>query len=126
MCKGLKRIGLVAALLAVGGLSFSACVLSAEPGGASVSTSYYSPMYYNGYIVYYDTAGLPLYYIGGAAYYVPATHGQYHSYRHHYTTHRTHYSQWYSSRGHRYKATGRATPVRHGGKAKHGAKGRRR
>ena len=126
MCKGLKRIGLVAALIAVGGFSLSACVLSAEPGEVSVGTSYYSPMYYNGYIVYYDSVGSPIYYSGGATYYVPSTYGQYHAYRSHYTTHRGNYNRWNSSQGHRYKATGRAQPRRAQPGSRGKAKGRRR
>lgn len=125
MRKALERFGMVAALITVGGLASTGCMVSADAGEGSVSTSYYSPMHYNGNIVYYDTAGLPIYYVGGSAVYVPSTYSHYGAYRTHYSTHRGNYNRWYGARGQRYRATGRAPARRHAQPARRGQPVRR-
>jgi hypothetical protein len=110
----INRISLAAALVGGFALLGSACYVGASPEGGVVATSYYQPMYYNGAIVYYDSGGLPYYYSGGATVYVPSSYPGYHSYRTHYTSNRTHYNRWYSSRGHRYKTHRRGAQSRRG------------
>lgn len=140
----MERFGMVAALVTVAGFGSTGCMVSAEPGELSVSTSYYSPMHYNGHVVYYDTVGLPIYYVGGSAVYVPSTHSSYGAYRTHYTSHRGNYNRWYGSRGRqlRTRSAARSTrrakparrarparsvkPARRGHPQKHGGKSHRR
>jgi hypothetical protein len=68
-----------------------------------IGTSYYQPLYYEGYPVYYSDAGAPYYYSGGQSVYIPASYGLYNTYVSHYRTHRVHYVRWYSSTGQRYR-----------------------
>lgn len=94
------------------------CYVSAAPAEPVVATSYYTPLYYNGYVVYYDDVGRPVYYVGGARYYIPATYVGYHRYTDHYRVHRVHYARWYGARGHRYRTYRRAHGAhRRGGRA---------
>ena len=97
-----KNLALTLALVAAVGMVSSSCFVSTS-GEPVVSTGYYTPQYYNGYVVYYDTLGRPMYYTGGVRYYVPATYMHYNSYVSHYRTHRVHYNRWNRSRGHRYR-----------------------
>src|ERR1041385_7112880 len=58
-------------------LSFAAgCYAYAEPAGTIPPPEYaygYSPVYYDGYVVNYDDAGRPFYYVNGAVVWVPPT-----------------------------------------------------
>ena len=88
------------------GLAASGCYVSAEPayaGAPTVATSYYQPLYYNGYVVYYDTYGRPMYYVNGMAYYIPASYAYYGYYVNHYRRYRPYYNRWYRYRGYRYR-----------------------
>ena len=89
------------------GLAGSACYVESQPatyrttyqptasyGTAPttvVDTNYYRPLYYQGYVVYYDTYGRPYYYLNGAQYYIPSTYHYYNYYTWHYNRYRTHY-----------------------------------
>ncbi len=78
----------------------------------------YNPMYYEGYVIYYDDIGRPMYYANGAPYYVPATYPRYQSYVQHYHTYRVPYQRWYGTHGvqyRHYRRPGVRTVVRHVG-----------
>lgn len=68
-----------------------------------VATANYNPMYYDGYVVYYDDGGRPLYYVNGSPVYVPPTYRGYHSLVNHYHHHRVPYRRWYANHGVRYR-----------------------
>jgi len=98
---------LLVMLILVGGLSTvsTGCVVGvSEPAEPTVNTSYYTPMYYNGAVVYYSAAGLPYYYLNGAAVYIPRTYYGYNRYYSHWSANRVYYSRWYRARGHRYRS----------------------
>ena len=65
---------------------------------------YYTPKYYEGYVVYYDDAGLPYYYGGGRQIYVPRTSPYWNTYHSHWRTNRTHYSRWNREHGNTYRS----------------------
>lgn len=96
-----SAIAITLALFAAGALVLGGCRVTLGPG--HVATSYYTPLYYQGYVVYYDEVGRPVYYANGARYYIPAGYVDYGRYAAHYRTHRVHYNRWYRSRGHRYR-----------------------
>jgi hypothetical protein len=110
MTKNIKHLVFAGAVIAMA-LGTSGCVIRARApavtvsaGTTAVATPYYTPMYYNGYVVYYDNGGLPIYYVNGAAYYVPRAYPHYGRLVGHYRTYRPHYQRWYSSHGVRYRA----------------------
>lgn len=74
-----------------------------QPSRVVVGTSYYAPLFHNGYVVYYDSVGRPIYYVNGVRYFVPRTHARYDLYLRHYRRHRRAYRRWYRARGHRYR-----------------------
>lgn len=97
-----------AAIISAG---LTACVVSAEPAGTTqpapavtVATDYYTPMYHDGYVVYYSEAGLPFYYLNGGVVWIPSTHPFYGRYVGYYGRHRTHYWRWNRARGQRYRS----------------------
>ncbi len=92
---------MLAVLLGTLSLSLSGCTIGVHSGPIPVATSYYSPLYYNGYIVYYDAVGRPIYYANGVQYYVPNTYAYYPRLVRHYRSHRHAYRRWYRSRGRR-------------------------
>ena len=95
-----KKIAVMLAMVGAIGLVSSACVVTVdEPAAPAVSTSYYTPLYYNGYIVYYDASGLPYYYYGGRIMYVPRPYHLYNRYVGYYARHRSYYRRWYTARG---------------------------
>jgi len=64
-----------------------------------VTNTNYTPQYYNGYVVYFDTSGLPYYYLNGIVTYVPRT---YYNYNYLVTSYRSCvvcYQRWYSNEG---------------------------
>ena len=63
----------------------------------------YRPMYYNGYVVYYDQVGAPYYYYNGGVAYIPRTYGGYGVYVNHYNTYRGAYYRWNAGYGARYR-----------------------
>lgn len=106
----LKKLGLASLLLGFA-LASQACVVHSQPHSVAVSapapqvavaTNYYTPQYYNGYVVYYNDVGRPYYYYNGSPMYIPETYPNYHVYVTHYHRYRPHYNRWYHSRGHRY------------------------
>jgi hypothetical protein len=123
----IKRIGLMLALVGAFGMSSSGCFVStsAEP---AVATNYYTPLYYNGYVVYYDNFGRPIYYVNGAMYYVPSTYMYYGRYVSYYNTHRAYYHRWYRARGMRYRSyrRGHRAGRRSGRAGRRGGGGHRR
>ena len=93
-----KRIAVVLAMVGAFGLASSACFVAVdEPAGPVVSYGGYTPLYYNGAIVYYDAAGVPFYYHGGRTVYVPV--GYRTRYVSYYRRHRVRYNSWYRHRG---------------------------
>jgi hypothetical protein len=62
------------------------CIVAADPP-PRVAVAAYSPLFYNGYAVYYDDWGYPFYYAGGVAFYVPRTYAHYEVLVSHYRAH---------------------------------------
>jgi hypothetical protein len=76
-----------AALVAIAvSTQLAGCVVAADPP-PRVAVAAYTPLYYNGYAVYYDAWGVPFYYLGGVPYYVPRTYVRYDALVAHYHTH---------------------------------------
>jgi hypothetical protein len=100
------RAVVLAALMTTG----SACVVTedVEPAGYAES---YEPLYYDGYVVYYDDVGRPYYYENGAVIWVPPTSPLYVGFVDHWRYHRPAYSHWYAHEGYRYR-THRSVPAR--------------
>jgi hypothetical protein len=102
-------------------LGVSGCIVVPEPGVGiygGPGSPYYSPLYYDGYVVYYDTAGLPYYYLGGSPVYVPRRYREYDRLVTHYRLHQSHYDRWNVSHGPRfrgYRDPGHGAPPRHSG-----------
>ncbi len=67
---------------------------------APVATTY-TPQYYRGNVVYFDTSGFPFYYLNGAVTSVPRSCTCYQVYVDHYRTYRSSYLQWYTTEGSR-------------------------
>ena len=80
-----------------------------------VYTDYYSPLWHDGYLIYFDVSGLPFYYHQGRTIYIPRRHKRYHDYVSHYRSHRHKYDRWYKERGRKYhkyrKPKSRRKPV---------------
>ena len=95
---------LAVALLSVS-LAVAGCYVQAvEPGGEVAVGNYgYEPMYYNGYMVYYD-AGRPFYYMNGVRVFVSPSSPYYAGYIGHYRAYGPSYARWYAGYGHRYHA----------------------
>jgi len=79
----------------------------------------FSPLYYEGHVVYYDTVGYPYYIVEGGRYYIPRTHAHYRLYVRHYHRHPTAYRSWershapgYYDRPPRYRQRTYRRPVR--------------
>jgi hypothetical protein len=70
---------------------------------AVTASTGYTPMYYDGYVVYYDDFGRPFYYVEGRPHFVPRTRAEYRVYRRHYHDHGTRYREWYRREGYRYR-----------------------
>ncbi len=92
-------------LTLVGGMGTisGACVVGVSPAEPVMHTSYYRPLYYQGYPVYYSATGLPYYYANGGTVYIPRTYYGYGRYYNHWRTNRVHYNRWYRARGYRYR-----------------------
>lgn len=94
-----KKTALV--VLMAAGLCMVAAGCFVRPYRPAPVAAAYTPMMYNGYVVYYTTAGAPYYYIGGMRYWVPRVYwGRYQGY---YFRHRAYYWRWYRHRGYRYR-----------------------
>jgi hypothetical protein len=59
----------------------------------------YQPLYYGGYVVYYDDGGRPFYTLGGVSYYIPVRSPYYAYYVGHYRTYGAAYRGWYARGG---------------------------
>jgi hypothetical protein len=94
---------LIGVLGAVGG---GGCAVGVHPvpSYVSVEGDAYWPMYYDGYVVYYDDDGRPIYYVDGQAHYVPSTYVYYGALVAHYQRYRPYYRRWYRTRGYRYRS----------------------
>lgn len=64
----------------------------------------YRPMYYNGYVVYYDNYARPYYYYGGRVAYIPRGYVGYGALVGHYYAYRPYYAGWYGRYGVRYRS----------------------
>ena len=94
----LAGAGLSAALLGAG------CY--AEPVGTIPPPEYaygYAPTYYDGYVVNYDDAGRPFYYVNGAVVWVPATAPAYPGLVAHWRAHGPAYREWHAHVGPTYR-----------------------
>jgi hypothetical protein len=86
-----------------------------------VTTSYYQPLYYQEYPVYYDPAGMPIYYVNGRQIYVPRSYVRFHALTGHYRARRGAYKRWYAGPGRHFRwyrrpiATGYYRPQYHDG-----------
>jgi hypothetical protein len=78
-------------------LSLGGCYVYADTPSAAVATDAYSPMYYDGNVVYYDSVGAPFVWIGGSVRYVPRTYVHYDVLRSHYRRHSRGYHRWYQA-----------------------------
>jgi hypothetical protein len=105
-----QRIVLSAAITVCASISAS-CVMELELP-LPVVVEAYEPVYYGGYLVYYDTDGAPYYYVDSHIYYVPRTYVHYNVLVRHYQVHRVQYHRWYARDGHRYKHYRRAPRYR--------------
>lgn len=72
------------------------------PVTATVETDAYSPMYYDGQVVYYDTVGAPFVWVGGSVVYVPRSYVHYDVLRSHYRAHYRGYHRWYQAHPYRH------------------------
>jgi hypothetical protein len=92
-------------LVAASAAMLSGCYVDAdiEPAVAVSSYEGYNPVYYDGYVVYYDTVGRPYYYVGGSRYWVPRSYPYYGYYTTHYHSNWRSYNSWYARRGYGYK-----------------------
>ena len=101
---GLVRFWVLrAALLGFIGLA-PACY--AEATGTIPPPDYaygYAPVYYDGYLVEYDDAGRPFYYVNGAVVGVPATSPLYPGLVAHWRDFGPHYREWHAHYGTRYR-----------------------
>ena len=92
----------LAAALATAACTVSGCYVEAEP--PVVVADGYQPVYYDGYIVYYDTYGHPYYYANGVSVWVPPASPYYGLYVRHYRAYGPAYRVWYGGYGYRYRA----------------------
>jgi uncharacterized membrane protein YgcG len=83
-----------------------------EEAEVPVAGAGYEPTYYDGYMVYYDGAGLPYYYMDDTMYYVPRSYAYYDSLCDHYQVYRPYYHRWYVSGGYRYRGYRSSAPDR--------------
>ena len=101
-----------AVLIALAGGVLGGCYVEAEAAGPEMAGppeqevpvyEGYRPMYYNGYVVYYDSYARPFYYVGGAPYWVPRGYAHYNVLVAHYNRYRAVYPAWHARYGARYR-----------------------
>ncbi len=90
-----------AALTAACAPALAGCVVEEAP--PAVAGDGYTPLTYDGYVVYYDAAGQPFYYADGVATWVPRGYAHYDRYVSHYRANWRRYNTWYSRGGYRYR-----------------------
>jgi hypothetical protein len=95
----IPRLTLVLCLAAACG---GCLVAERDPAHVEVEASY-EPLYYDGYVVYYDDYGRPFYYVEGRPVLVPSSRAEYRVYVRHYRTHSPAYRSWYRREGYRYR-----------------------
>ena len=109
-----RQLFFVTSMAATIALGLTACFVSAEPapvtGPAAQpapvvadSGSAYTPLYYDGYAVYYDNGGRPYYWLNGGMVWIPSSYAYYGRYTNYYRQHRTHYLRWNRTHGTRYR-----------------------
>jgi hypothetical protein len=98
---GIRGI-LLAAAMGSSALTGAACFVEDVPSTEYVDEGY-APMYYDGYVVYYDNVGRPYYYSGGAVYWVPPESPLYVPLVNHWRTYGPEYRHWYAYYGYRYR-----------------------
>ena len=110
----LKKVVVLALLLLP--LGMAGCYVHAVgPDAEVVVGNYgYEPMYYDGYVVFYDEAGRPFYYVGATRVYIPPSSPYYATYVAHYRMYAPYYARWYAQHGYRYH-TFRVTAGYYGG-----------
>lgn len=86
------------------------CTITARPATVNVASAYggWSPTYYNGNLMYYNSSGQPYYYTNGTIVYVPSTWTNYHASVASWQTNRVSYNRWHG----RYHAPRYHTPAR--------------
>lgn len=100
-----RRRAMITAALGVTGLvlTLSGCTVTPPRATVTVGAGLYSPLYYDGYTVFYDDVGVPYYYRGGVRFYVPRTYGRYDVLRRHYYDNPTAYRHWHRRYGTRWR-----------------------
>ena len=93
-----RRLFVLLALLLPTG---SGCYVEAVPGPAYAEG--YQPMFYDGYLVYYDDVGRPFYYVNGSVAWVPPTSPFYVGLVEHWRVHGPAYGRWHARYGARYR-----------------------
>jgi hypothetical protein len=93
---------LLAAAVAAFAPIVAGCYAEVEPEAVYAEGEGYRPMYYDGYVVYFDEGGRPYYYVNGGVYWVPRYSPYYGAYVAHYNTYGRAYRTWYSRGGYRY------------------------
>lgn len=95
--------GLVLVVLAAGLIPSAACYVEEEVVSPPVYADGYQPQFYDGYVVYYDQAGRPFYYVNGAAYWVPVTSTVYVGLVNHWHVYGQAYGHWYANHAFGYR-----------------------
>ena len=99
----LKRTTLLLVLLTLAGLAWSGCILRPRAIYVGPPVEYgYTPLLYNGYVVYYDQGGIPFYWYSGGRVFIPM--GQRAYYVDHYHSHNQAYWRWHQHRGNHYRS----------------------
>jgi len=63
----------------------------------------YQPVFYLGYLIFYDDRGRPTYYDNGGVFPVPSSYAGYGNLARHYSQHRAAYLTWYQARGRHFR-----------------------
>ncbi|MBU1238986.1 hypothetical protein KKF84_18790 [Myxococcota bacterium] len=117
-------LGTIMALAVV--TAASGCLVSATPSG-TVSYSYggYTPYYYYGNLVYFDSFGRPYYYRSGMQMFIPSTWVNYGAATSYWRVNRVRYNRWHT-RYHRpsyYRRPVRSRNYRRRGTVRHTRRG---
>jgi hypothetical protein len=94
------RAWAAALLIGASSAATSACYVEEYP--EPVYASGYQPVFYDGYMVYYDTYGHPFYYANGAAVWISPSSPYYGRFVAHWNTYGRAYGGWYAHNGYRY------------------------
>jgi hypothetical protein len=97
----IRHLVVVAAM--AGSLAAAGCYVEpAGPGAVVVGAYGYDPLYYDGYMVFYDPVGRPYYNANGVRIWISPGSPHYARYTAHWRAHGPAYRRWYSAHGHRY------------------------